>query len=63
MAFVRPGVMDLGIPLAFVGVGEVTIENLIALATGMVVGQVAKVMAVWCLHRRKTVLQVLQDNE
>ena len=43
--------------------GNVVVENLAALATGMAVGQVTKVMSVWCPHRKKIVLQVLHDDD
>ena len=55
MDFVRPGIMaDSADPM---------VENRAALAAGMTAGKVYKVVAVWCPHRKRTMLQQIHDND
>ena len=51
--FVRPGMLDCN--------GAV-FEHLAALAIGIAAGKVYNIMAVWCSHRNRMVLQQLHDN-
>lgn len=55
MDFVRPGIVAEA--------SDPVIENLAALAAGMTAGKIYKVVAVYCPHRKRTVLQQVHDND
>lgn len=65
--YVRSGMMDaaaaIGASARASADGAAAIESLVALAAGMTAGKVIKIAAVWCPHRKRTVLQQFHDNE
>ena len=58
-----PGMLDMDAAAGSAAGGGVIKENLTALAVGMAVCQVTKIMAVWCPHRKRVALQMLHDND